>query len=138
MILPSSEGGFFSATTVDWKIFIGDTSLRNYMPKYIKPMSNRNKIKCGCKTCIIAVLIQLDLHKWIISQLSKLDKLYINSASTRILERSKNDFIEYKKQIFPNDSHINLKACDAASSYHCVALVLIFEVDVSISLPEHH
>ena len=44
--------------------------------------------------------------------------LYINYASTRLLQRSKNSFIEYKKQIFPNDSYIHLKACDAASSYH--------------------
>ena len=39
--------------------------------------------------------------------------------SYRLLEISKNNFIEYKEQIFPNDSHIHLRACDAASSYHC-------------------
>ena len=44
----------------------------------------------------------------------KLDKLYINSASIRILQRSKNYFIQYKNQIFPNNSHIFLRACDAA------------------------
>ena len=57
------------------------------------------------------------------SQVSKLDKLYIDSASTRILERSKNDFIEYKKKMFPNDSHINLRAYNAASSYNCSATI---------------
>ena len=43
--------------------------------------------------------------------------------STRLLERYKNDFIEKKKQIFPNDSHINLRACDAASSYNCYSTI---------------
>ena len=64
------------------------------------------------------MLLQSDLNKRRISQLAKLDELYINSASTRLLQISKNSFIEYKKQIFPNDSYIHLKACDAASSYH--------------------
>ena len=64
------------------------------------------------------MLLQSDLNKWRISQLAKIDKLYINYASTRLLEISKNDCIEYKKQIFPNDSHIHLRACDDASSYN--------------------
>ena len=51
-------------------------------------------------------------------KLKKIDKLYINSASTRILQKSKIDFIEYKNQIFTNNSHINLIASDSISSYH--------------------
>ena len=43
----------------------------------------------------------------------------MNSASTRLLEIPKNDFIKYKKQTFKNDSNIHLRSCDAASSYHC-------------------
>ena len=98
---------FFSdARTVDGNICIGDTSLSKYMEKYIKPMSNRNKITCGFKTCISDMLLQSYLNKWRISQWSKLNKLYINSTSTRISERSNNDCIEYKKRISPNDSHI--------------------------------
>ena len=80
--------------TVDGKVCIGETSLSKYMPKYIKPTSNRNKIKCGCKTCISATLLQSDLNKCRLSQFSKLDKLYINSASTRLLKIFKHDFIE--------------------------------------------
>ena len=34
------------------------------------------------------------------------------------LEIPKNYFIEYKTQIFQNDSHIHLRACDAVSSYN--------------------
>ena len=78
-------------------------SLRKNRPKYIKPMSNINNITCGYETSISAMLLQSDINKWIISQLTKLDKLYNNYASTRILERSNYYFIEYKKQIFPND-----------------------------------
>ena len=70
------------------------------MPKYLKPMSNRNNIICGCKTCISAMLIQSDINKLRIPQLEKLDKLYINYASTRLLQRPKNDFIECKNQRF--------------------------------------
>ena len=66
MILPRSEGGFPGVITVDGNICIGDTSLSNskYMPKYIKPMSNRNNITFGCDTWISAMLIQSDLNKW--------------------------------------------------------------------------
>ena len=64
------------------------------------------------------MLFQSDINKWMISQLSKLDKLYINYESNRLLHRYKNDFIEYKNQIFPNNSHIHLRECDAVSSYH--------------------
>ena len=31
------------------------------------------------------------------------------------LQRSKNDFIQYKNKIFPNNSHKHLIACDSAS-----------------------
>ena len=48
-ILPIYQGGLFGAITVDGKVCIGDTSIRKYMPKGKKPMSNINKIKCGCK-----------------------------------------------------------------------------------------
>ena len=62
----------------------------------MEPMSNKNNITRGCETCISDMSLQSDLNKWKISQLAKLDKLYINSESTRILERPNNDFIEYK------------------------------------------
>ena len=60
------------------------------------------------------MLLQSDLNKWRISQVEKLDKLYINYAPTILLQRSKTYFIEYMNQIFPNNSHINLIACDTA------------------------
>ena len=47
MILPSYEGDFSVARTIYGNIFIGDMSLRKYMPKYIKPMRNRNNITFG-------------------------------------------------------------------------------------------
>ena len=50
------------------------------MPKYIKPMRNRNNITCGYKTSISDLLIQSDLKKCRLSQLAKTDKLYIISA----------------------------------------------------------
>ena len=53
-----------------------------------------------------------------ISQLYKLDKLYNNSASSRLLQRSKNNFIQYKSDIFPDNSLINWWECNSASSYH--------------------
>ena len=62
--------------------------------KNIKPTSNRNNITCVFKTCLSAMLLQPYLNKLRISQLSKLDKLCINYASTRLSKRSKNDFIE--------------------------------------------
>ena len=94
MILPIYEGGIYDARTVDGKIYIWDTPIRKYMPKHIKPTSNRNNITCGYQTYLSAMLLQSDLKKWNLSQLVKLDKLYINYASTRLLQISKNDFIE--------------------------------------------
>ena len=64
------------------------------------------------------MLLQSYLNECCLSKLAKIDKLYINSASTRLLQRSKIGFIEYKNQIFPNDSHIHLRAFDSVSSYH--------------------
>ena len=57
----------------------------------------------GCKTYTSSILIQPDLNKCRLYQLAKHDKLYIDSASTRILQRSNNDFIEYNNKIFPNN-----------------------------------
>ena len=80
MILPLSQGGPFGAINVDNKVCIVDTSLRKYITKLIKPMSNINKITCECKTFISAMLFQSYLNKWRLSQLAKIDKLYIISA----------------------------------------------------------
>ena len=110
---------FFGARTVDGTLCIVDMSLRKYMPKYIKPISNRNKIICGHKICISDMLLQSYLNKWRISKVDKLENLYMNYASNRFLQRFKNDFIQYKNDIFTNNLHIYLRACDAASSYHC-------------------
>ena len=63
MILPISNGDFLGTRNVDWKVYIGDASLRNYMPKYIKPISNRNKTTCGYKTCISSMLLQSYINK---------------------------------------------------------------------------
>ena len=115
MILPTPQGYNFGARTVDGKVCIGDTSFRKYMPIYINPTSNRNKIICGCETCISAMLLQSDINEWRLSKWDKLDKLYNNSASTRLLQISKIDLIEHKNQIFPNNSHIHIRACGDAS-----------------------
>ena len=64
------------------------------MPKYIKPMINRNKITRECKTCIVTMLFKSDINKWRLSQLDELDKLYNNVVSTRILQRYKIGLIE--------------------------------------------
>ena len=55
--------------------------------------------------------------------MTKLDKLYVDYASTRLLQISKHSFIEYKNQTFPNNSHIHLRACDSASLYHFPYLI---------------
>ena len=69
------------------------------------------------------MLLQSDLNKLRLSHLAKIDKSYINFASTRLLQRSNIDLIEYKNQIFPNNSYIHLRSCDDASSYNCTTLV---------------
>ena len=81
-------------------------------------MRNRDKITCECKTCISAMLFQLDRNKWRLLQLVNLDKLYIHTVSTRLPQRFNINLIEYKNHIFQNSSHIHFRACDAALSYH--------------------
>ena len=65
------------------------------------------------------MLLQSNFNKWSISQLAKLENLYNNYASTRLLQRYNNDFIQYNNEIFQNNSHIYLRAYDNALSYHC-------------------
>ena len=86
MILPISQGKFFGAKTVDVKVCFGYIPLSKYMPKYIKPTRKINKITCSFKTCISSMSLQSDINKWRLSPLAKLDKLCINSTSTRILQ----------------------------------------------------
>ena len=64
-------------------------------------MSNRNDILCGCETCISAMLLQSDINKWRLRKLAKLDKLYINSVSDILLQRSNIYYVEY------NDEYIS-------------------------------
>ena len=59
----NSPLSFSCARTVYGKIFIGYKSLRKYMPKYIKPMSNRYIITCGCEICISSMLLKYDINK---------------------------------------------------------------------------
>ena len=59
---------FFGARNEDGRLFIGDKSLRVYIPKHISPMSNRDKITCGCETYISAMLLQSDFDKWQLKQ----------------------------------------------------------------------
>ena len=86
MILKITQGVSFDARIVDSKVHIVDMSLRKYMPKYIKPTSKINKITRGCETCISAMLLQPDLNKLRLSQLAKLDRLYIKYEPTGILK----------------------------------------------------
>ena len=79
---------------MDGKVLIGDNSLMGVHDKIYKTNDQQKKTTCGCKTFISAMLLQSDLNKWRLSQLVKLDKVYINYASTRPLQISKIDLIE--------------------------------------------
>ena len=49
IILTTPQGVIFGDITVYGKVCIEYMSLRKYMPKYIKPMSNRNKTHVDTK-----------------------------------------------------------------------------------------
>ena len=53
-----------------------------------------NRITCGCETFISAMLLHSDLNKWRLTELTKNEIMYINVASTRLLQRSKKDYGE--------------------------------------------
>ena len=69
MISPIYQGGFFGEKYLNGKVCIGDTSLRNYTPKYTEQTININNITCGCKKIISDMLLQLDLNEWRLSLL---------------------------------------------------------------------
>ena len=69
------------------------------------------------------MLLQSYSNKREVITIGKIDKLYRHSESTILLQRSKNYFIEYNNKIFPNNSHLHLRACDFTSSYHCPYLI---------------
>ena len=52
------------------------------------------------QTYISAMLLQSYLNKRQLSQLDRIDKLYIKSALSRLLQRSKIDFVGYKIKYF--------------------------------------
>ena len=60
------------------------------------------------------MLLKSDINKWRLSKLAKLDKLYINYTPTRLLQISNINLIEYNNQIFPTNSQIHLRSCEAA------------------------
>ena len=63
LLLSASQCGFSCEINEDGKIYIGYSSLRKYMPRHIKPMSNINNITFGCETCISSMLLQSDFKK---------------------------------------------------------------------------
>ena len=63
IILPIFPGRFFGARNSDGRLSIVDMCLKNYMPKYIKQMSNRCIITCRCETFISDMVLKSDLNK---------------------------------------------------------------------------
>ena len=123
LTLPVSHGGFHCDRNEYGKVCIGDTSLRMYRPKHIKLMRNSNNITYGRKICISAMSFQSNHNKWRLTQFEKLDKLYISTKSTRLLQRPTKYDIEYNIQTFPNNSHNHIRNCNYASSYHCPSTI---------------
>ena len=70
IILSFYQGDFFGAINDDGRVYIGDTSLINYIPKHINPIIYRNKITCGCEICMSSMLLQSDLNKLWLMQLA--------------------------------------------------------------------
>ena len=75
-------------------------------------MSNRNKITCGCKTCISFMFIQSGFNKWGLTHLANFENLYLNAASTRLLKYQRN--IMTNKGIPPKQLKIHIRASDTA------------------------
>ena len=54
---------FFGAINEGGKLYIGNMYLKEHIAKHTETTGKRNKITRGYKTCISAMLIQLDLNK---------------------------------------------------------------------------
>ena len=51
MIRPESEGGLKGVRGVEGNVLISDTALRDNLPWNLRPIHERHKQVCGCKTC---------------------------------------------------------------------------------------
>ena len=71
------------------------------------------------QTFISAMLLQSDINKERLPQLAKLDKLYIDSESTELLQRSKIYFIECKNQQSQNYRLPNFPSIQSPTTYIC-------------------
>ena len=67
-ILPVSQGEIYGARNKYGRVCIGNTSLIKYTPKHTNTTIKRNRIACGCETCISAMLLQFDLNRWRLTQ----------------------------------------------------------------------
>ena len=88
---------------------ISDTSFRNLLPSYIKPMSDKYKQMCGCEVCILATSLQNDLNSYRLFHLRRLEKSRIDITNTN----------NYRKQIFKDGKHIHPHPKDALQLIQC-------------------
>ena len=47
------EGGFSEARDANGEVFITFSAIRKYWPNHISPMTEHDKLMCGCSDCII-------------------------------------------------------------------------------------
>ena len=77
MIRPESEGGLKGVCDVEGNVLISDSALRDNLPWNLRPIQERHKQVCGCKTCTmmgeyVRVLCQFRLK--VIRDLTSKDK----------------------------------------------------------------
>ena len=56
-----------------------------------------------------------------VEKLESIERLYLNAESTRLIQRSKKEYYEFKNEIPPKQLYINIRDCDTVSSYNCLS-----------------
>jgi hypothetical protein len=74
-LIKSVEEGGLECARKDGKVVISDTSLRYFIPKQLRRMTNRHKMMCGCEICIVSRLLHLVLLAWRRRRLQELDAI---------------------------------------------------------------
>ena len=94
LTLPVDQGGFSGALYEEFRVCIGDTSLRKYIPKNINPKINIKIITCVCETCISTMLLQYNLNK--------LQLILLKNMKSYISMSHQPGFYKYQRNVMMN------------------------------------
>ena len=97
-----------------------ESSIRKFLPKHIKPATERHQGMCGCTICVIFKDMYKNLHHWRLKQISRKDGEISNipgtTRSKTVLQLAQK---RYTRTIMRNDRQYPEQFWDAAATCAC-------------------